>query len=161
MSLGGDFEYSGLLSTIDVSGRLHSLKSDGMEIKAGLNRTGPIDAEATRHQAEEAGYTVFVLPEKGIVDRASFFDAVRATFPLDPPVVTCRSWDALSDSLWEGLHTHAAQRIAILWLGTRLMARLAPTDFEIAMEVLTHVANGLADKRATCNKPKEVAVLVE
>src|SRR5690349_3655933 len=132
-----------------------------MEIKAGLNRTGPIDAEAARHQAEQAGYTVFVLPEKGIVDGVSFMQAVRETLPLDPPIVSCRSWDALSDSLWEGLHTHSAQRIAILWLGTRLMARLAPADFEIALDVFAHVAKLLADNRATLNQPKEVAVLVE
>ena len=56
-----------------------------MEIKAGFCRTGTLDTEAIRRQAEQAGYTTFVLPEKGIIDRGSFFDAVRATFPLDPP----------------------------------------------------------------------------
>jgi hypothetical protein len=142
--------------------RLRSLNPMiSMEIKPGLNRTGPINAEAARHQAEQAGYTVFVLPEKGIADRASFFEAVRATFPLDPPLVGSSSWDALSDSLWEGLETHSARRIAILWLGTRLMARLAPSDFDIALSVLADVAIDLADNRATCNNPKEIAVLVE
>jgi hypothetical protein len=132
-----------------------------MQIKAGLHRTGALDVEAARRQAEEAGYTAFVLPEIGIVDRVSFFDAVRATFPLDPPLLGSRSWDALSDSLWEGLHTHAAKRIAILWSGTRTMANSAPSEFEIALNVLADVASSLADPRATCEQPKEVAVLVE
>ena len=132
-----------------------------MEIKPGLNRTGPISAQATRHQAEEAGYTVFALPEKGIVDRASFFEAVRTTLPLDPPLVSSRGWDALSDSLWQGLYMLPARRIAILWLGTRGMATSAPAEFEIALSVLADVANLLADPQATCENPKEVAVLVE
>ena len=132
-----------------------------MEIKPGLNRIEELDVEATRRQADQTGYTMFVLPEEGIVDRASFFDAVRATFPLDPPLVGSRSWDALSDSLWEGLYRHPARRIAILWLGTQRMASSNPTDFETALSVLADVANSLADPRATRNNPKEVAVLVE
>lgn len=132
-----------------------------MEIKPGLQRTGVLDVEAARSQAQQAGFTTFVLPAKGIVDRASFFDAVRATFPLDPPLVGSRSWDALSDSLWEGLYTHSARRIAILWPNTRAMASFASSDFEAALNVLADVANLLADPRATRDNPKEVAVLVE
>jgi RNAse (barnase) inhibitor barstar len=132
-----------------------------MELKPGLHRTGVLDIEATRCQAEHAGYTMFVLPAEHIVDRASFFDAIRATFPLDPPLVGSRSWDALSDSLWEGLSTHHARRIAILWPSTRAMASASSSDFEIALNVLADVANSLADPRATCGNPKEIAVLVE
>lgn len=132
-----------------------------MEIKPGLKRTRAVDAEATRRQAEQAGYTTFVLPEKGIVDRASFFEAVRTTLPLDPPLIGSHSWDALSDSLWEGLYRHCDRRIAILWLGTRGMATAAPADFEIAVNVLADVANSLLDPRATRDNPKEIAVLVE
>jgi hypothetical protein len=132
-----------------------------MEIKPGLKRTGAVDAESIRREGEQAGYTTFVLPEKGIVDQASFFEAVRTTLPLDPPIVSSRSWDALSDSLWEGLYTHPARRIAILWLGTRGMATSAPAELEIALSVLAHVAKQLGDPRATCEDPKEVAVLVE
>ena len=132
-----------------------------VEIKQGLRRIEALDVEATRRDAELAGYTTFVLPESGIVDRASFFDAVRATFPLDPPLMGSRSWDALSDCLWEGLYAHAARRIAILWPSTRVMANSASDDFEIALNVLADVANSLADPLVTRDNPKEVAVLVE
>jgi len=132
-----------------------------MELKPGLQRTGVLDVETTRRQAEQVGFTTFVWPATGIVDRASFFDAVRATFPLDPPLVGSRSWDALSDSLWEGLHTHSARRIAIIWPNTRAMACSASSDFETALYVLADVANLLADPRATRDDPKEIAVLVE
>ena len=56
-----------------------------MDIKIGLQRTGTLDVEATRRRAEQAGFATFVLP-MDIVDRASFFAAVRTTFPLDPPL---------------------------------------------------------------------------
>lgn len=117
--------------------------------------------ETTRRQAERAGYAIFVLPSEGISDRASLFDAVRATFPLDPPLIGSRSWDALSDSLWEGLHEHHARRILILWPSTRAIATAASADFEMALNVLEDVASSLADPRATRDSPKEVAVLVE
>jgi hypothetical protein len=132
-----------------------------MKIEPGLNRIGMVDVEATRRHAEQAGYTTFVLPENGIVDRASFFEAVRATFPLDPPLIGSDSWDALSDSLWEGLYKHSARRIAILWPRTRGMANSSPTDFETALNVLADVANSLTDPRAACDNPKEIAILVE
>jgi hypothetical protein len=132
-----------------------------MELKPGLHRFGALDVEAIRHQAEQAGYTTFVLPAKGIIDRTSFFDAIRATFPLDPPLLGSRSWDALSDSLWEGLHKHAARRIAMLWPSTRAMANSASSDFEIALNVLADVASSLADHRGTRDEPKEVVVFVE
>lgn len=132
-----------------------------MEQKPRLQRTGVLDVEETRRQAEQAGFTTFVLPAEGVLDRASFFDAVRATFPLDPPLVGSRSWDALSDSLWEGLYAHESRRIAILWPGASAMANTASSDFETALNVLADVANLLADRQATRDNPKEVVVLVE
>jgi hypothetical protein len=132
-----------------------------MRIQPGLSRVDTLEVEVARREAERAGYTTFVLPETGICDRASFFEAVRATFPLDPPLIGSRSWDALSDSLWEGLYRHTARRIAILWPKARSMAGSAPADFETAVNVLADVANSLADQRATNDNPKEIAILVE
>jgi hypothetical protein len=132
-----------------------------MQFEPGVKRIGPFDWAAARREAEAAGFTAFVLPGSGVVDRSSFFDAVRATFPLDPPLVGSRSWEALSDSLWEGLHTHAARRIAILWPGTAAMASSAEADFDMALNVLEELVNQLADPEATLNEPKQVVVLVE
>jgi hypothetical protein len=132
-----------------------------MELRPGLSRAATLDVEATRRQATQAGYATFVLLADGVVDRASFFDAVRATLPLDPPVIGSRSWDALSDSLWEGLYALPEQRIAILWPNARTMARTASSDFETALNVLTDVVTLLADPRATNGNPKEVALVVE
>lgn len=141
--------------------RVCSSSVSAMNLKPGLHRTGALDVVTTRRQAEHVGFTVFVLPETGVVDRASFFDAVRATLPLDPPILGSRSWDALSDSLWEGLHTHPAKRIVIVWPGTGDIADSATAEFELALNVLADVASSLADPQATRDGPKEVAVLVE
>jgi len=119
-----------------------------------------LDVEATRQKMEQGGSS-FVLPAQRIVDRASFFEAVRATVPLDPPVVSSGSWDALADSLWEGLYTHPARRTAIIWSNARAMEGFAPVDFETALDVLADVASLLADCQATRNEPKEVMILVE
>jgi hypothetical protein len=132
-----------------------------MEIKHGLQRTGALDAETARLKAKQAGFTPFVLPTMGIVDRASLFDAVRATLPLDPPLTGSHGWDALSDSLGEGLYASADRRIAIIWQGTHTMATSATSDFETALEVLADVASLLADPRATNGSTKELAILVE
>jgi hypothetical protein len=132
-----------------------------MEIKHGLQRTGPLDVETARLKAEQAGFTTFVLPTMGIVDRVSFFDAVRATFPLDPLLTGSHSWDALSDSLWEGLYTSAHRRVAIIWQGTGPMATSATSDFETALHVLADVASLLADRQVTRGTTKELAILVE
>jgi len=132
-----------------------------MKIRQGLLRTGCVDVETVRLAAEQAGFTTFVLPRTGVVDRNSFFDAVRATLPLDPSLKSSRSWDALSDSLFEGLHTSDARRIAIIWQGTRTMATSVGSDFETALGVLTDVANLLANAQATLDTTKELAILVE
>lgn len=132
-----------------------------MELKQGYFQLDSIDEKTVRQQAEQSGYMTFVLHGNIIHDQVSFFNAVRTTLPLDPPLTGTRSWDALSDSLWEGLQTHAAQRIAILWSNAEVMANSALSDFEIALSVLTDIANSLADPESTSNSPKEVALLIE
>jgi hypothetical protein len=132
-----------------------------MELKPGLIRTKRLDVESTRHLAERAGYTTFVLPAKGVTDRASFFDAVRATLPLDPPVVGSHSWDALSDSLWEGLYALSNPRVAVLWPNAKGMAQSDQSAFETALSVLADVVASLSNPSATRGKPKEVALVVE
>src|SRR5579859_6913650 len=127
-----------------------------MRIQPGLARVDHLDVDATQRESEQAGYTVFVLRGGTIADSESFFDAVRATFPLDPPIASSQSWDALSDSLWEGLYRHASQRIVILWPRAAFMAKSAPAEFEAALGVLTQVSNLLIDRQATCEKPKEI-----
>lgn len=127
----------------------------------GLERVVALDVDATRQSMEALGYVVFVLPHLGIVDRDSFFKAIQGTCPLDPPLVSSTSWDALSDSLWEGLHSHEARRIAILWPNTASMNDAASEDFELALRVLADVASSAADSNSTDPNPKDVVFTVQ
>jgi hypothetical protein len=88
-----------------------------------------------------SGWRVYVLPAD-IDARDSFFDAIRAQFPLDPPLTTNRSWDALSDSLFEGLSQLADNRIAIIW--PRLPAET--DDMTIALSILDDVRHLLSNE---------------
>src|SRR5689334_5570808 len=58
-----------------------------MKFQSGVIRVGTLDVERARHDAGKAGFVAFVLPADGIVDRTSFFEAIRMVLPLDPPVV--------------------------------------------------------------------------
>ncbi|WP_428957356.1 hypothetical protein [Streptomyces sp. cg35] len=46
-----------------------------------------------------------VVSTEGRMDREAFLGAVRESLPLEPPLESSLSWDALSDSLRAGLHT--------------------------------------------------------
>lgn len=138
-----------------------SLRGRAPLFEPGLRRTGVVDLSRLRGSAEQESVTPFVLPTTGVVDGATFFDAVRASLPLDPPIVGSQSWDALSDSLFEGLLSCPHHRIAIIWQGTQVMAASAAADFEIALAVFADVAALLADPEVTGGATKQLAVLVE
>jgi hypothetical protein len=118
----------------------------------GVRMVAGLDVDACRRDLERDGYTVFVLPPS--TDRDSFIAAARATLPLDPPLESTRSWDALADSLWEGLRQHPAPRIAIVWAGARAMAA---ADREIALGVLADVTSGPDERGAV----KSLVVIVD
>jgi hypothetical protein len=131
-----------------------------MRLAPGLTTIEDMNVDAIIQEARQQGLTAYVLPSSGVVSREKFFDAVRATLPLDPPLVSSRSWDALSDSLWSGLDMIEAGRIVIVWPNSTDMRRAAVADYELASSILADVAAALADPKATCGKPKEVTILL-
>lgn len=40
---------------------------------------------------------------KSVFDRKALFRCLSASLPMDPPIQSDRSWDALSDSIWGGV----------------------------------------------------------
>jgi hypothetical protein len=86
-----------------------------------------------------SGWLVFLLPAE-VTTRDSFFDAVRAVFPLAPPLVSNGSWDALSDSLFEGLSHLSERQIAIIWP----RAAAQTEDMTTALGILDDVRHALA-----------------
>ena len=119
-----------------------------------------LDADAILREARQDGTPAYVLPSAGLVNRDSFFEAVRRSLPLDPPLVGTRSWDALSDSLWGGLDALNNNRIVIIWPNSVGMSRASQKDYTLALKVLQDVAASLADPRATNGKPKEIYIYV-
>jgi hypothetical protein len=71
-----------------------------------------------------------------------------------------RKWQALSDSLWTGLHALDCRRIVIAWPNAGLMDERAPEDFRTALAVLQDVAESLGSEKYTVGRPKEVYVLL-
>lgn len=134
-----------------------------MLLRPGVVRVARLVVEAVGRQASRAGHTVFVLPAEGVDGREPFFCAVRAALPLDPPLAGSGSWDAMSDSLWQGLHALPCSHIAILWPNASSMAAMAPADFDLALCVLGDVADQLADPRVcgAHHRVKRLSVVVE
>lgn len=111
--------------------------------------------------ADTAGPKVVIeLSTAGGAGRKAFFDAVRSAVPLDPPVITERSWDALEDSLWEGLFQLPEDRIVIAWLDASRYEASFPEDHDVAISVLASVVDLLADEHATSGRPKDAEVYI-
>jgi hypothetical protein len=123
-----------------------------MDLKAGVTSVANLDIEAFKQAAEQDGWHVFVLPDS-IESRDGFFDAVRARLPLDPPLLSHRSWDALADSLWEGIDATTAERIVIVWPSSTKLCVHASSDYETAVSIL-------ADLAASDRSTKTLAVIL-
>ncbi|MET8884366.1 barstar family protein [Streptomyces rubiginosohelvolus] len=100
------------------------------------------------------------LSTAGRVDKESFFSAVRQSLPLDPPLESSRSWDALSDSLWEGLHAMGERKLTLVWVDAGVVEVGDEEDLKIALHVLRDLAESLSDIDATVGEPTELSVYV-
>ncbi|GAA1023779.1 MULTISPECIES: barstar family protein [Amycolatopsis] len=131
-----------------------------MNIRTGVTHIDSVRVNVVDLISGEADGRVFILntgPGRG---SAPFFDAVRAVFPLNPPVVGSNSWDSLSDSLWQGLFELQASRIIVWWEDARLFKKNNPSEYEIALGILSDISGSLADSRATQGRVKRVSILV-
>lgn len=127
--------------------------------KQGLRHIADFDVETGARELADRGNRVFLMP-CGIKDERAFFEGIRKSLPLDPPVVGDHSWNALSDSLWNGLDGIDACGIAIIWPGSAEMARAQPEDFEVAKSILSDLTESLADAEATVGNVKQVVVIL-
>ena len=80
---------------------------------------------------------------------------------MNPPLQSTQSWDALSDSVWQGLLDLEAQRIMILWPSAHILAEHSPQDFRLALQIFEDIAETLSDDAATLTKKKELVLLIE
>jgi hypothetical protein len=131
-----------------------------MELRQGVTIISGNQAADVREEAVDRDVLIYIISTGGQTGREAFFDAVRHALPLDPPVLSYHSWDALSDSLWQGLYSLNVTRVVILWPDASSLKDTSPSDFGLALSVLTDVANGLADPVATVGRPLDVCTYV-
>ncbi|MFG3248454.1 barstar family protein [Streptomyces sp. NPDC048187] len=130
-----------------------------MVIERGVHEVSGADIPGILAEAARQGVPVFTLSTAGRTDKEAFFGAVRRTLPLDPPLGSGTVWDALSDSIWGGLHELRSPRVVIVWPDARPVAG-AEGVFPIALSILRDVAESLAEARYTSGRPTRVSVYV-
>lgn len=114
--------------------------------------------EKIAEERRQEGWRIFRLPSN-IWTRAGFFKAVRRTLPLDPPLHSNTSWDALSDSLLSGLDELNDERIVIVWPNSWVLAICNPWAYGIACDVLSTASAHSADAELTSGTVKDVLIL--
>lgn len=131
-----------------------------MVVNRGVHEVSDADVTEILAEAARQGHPVFRLSTEGQTDKEAFFGAVRRTLPLDPPLGMARMvWDALSDSVWGGLHALNSPRVVIVWPDARPTAN-TQGDFQTALNILGDVAATLAEPRFTSGRPTMLAVYV-
>jgi hypothetical protein len=115
--------------------------------------------ELLKQELEGDGWSVLVVENFSIRDKSSFFEAVRQYLPLDPPLVSNRSWEALSDSLWEGISDLDSAKVALFFPGLQALALEHPKEFDLASQVLADVAESLSRTPLDDDREKIVRVL--
>jgi len=125
----------------------------------GVTRISRGEIDALADAARERGVVVFTLATGAGADKAAFFNAVRSTMPLDPPLVTYRDvWDALSDAILGGIGMLDLPRAVVAWPDADEMRRAHPVDAQVAEEILTFVAQTLAEPRFAANRPTALRI---
>jgi len=127
-----------------------------VKFTGGLTTLDQLDVDAALRAAHDQGIRTYLL--QGVVDHDTFFDTIRANFPLDPPLVSNRSWDALKDSLSGGLINPPDRRVLILWPNTTAMPSY---DREIALRILHQVAVERANPAYANGVSTEVTILID
>jgi Barstar (barnase inhibitor) len=129
-----------------------------MNIEKGYFDVDASTAEQIATWCNSNGGRVFRLSGAGST-KGEFFNAVRESLPLDPPLHSNRSWDALADSLWSGLDKIDENSIVILWLAASQLEKYAPDDFAIASSILKDLPESLANPALTIGPTKRLVVL--
>ncbi|WP_037366739.1 barstar family protein [Amycolatopsis orientalis] len=129
------------------------------EIKPGLSVVAELDlGELTRHASRE-GFRVLVLSGVG-PGKKSFFDQVETQLPTDPPLGKVNVWDALADSLWEGMRCLPEHKLLLVWLDSKEFADNSPDEFAVALSVLRDLTDIPMCPDGSPGQRKSVAIFV-
>lgn len=108
---------------------------------------------------KNSSYLIFEFPD-GIFSKDTFFNGVRATLPLDPPLTSNHSWDALNDSLWSGLELLPEEKLLIIWRTANKMRTHDIHNFKIACNILEDLPKSICDSKKREGKEASLAIVV-
>jgi Barstar (barnase inhibitor) len=131
-----------------------------VEFRSGVTVLGPAEIEIAVAEARDVGLPVFVISTGAHGEGEAFFSAVRAVLPLDPPLKSSRSWDALADSLWEGIRLLDSETAVIVWPDSWQFKNANPRDYDVAIAILDDVSRSLRNPVVTGGRPKAVSILL-
>jgi hypothetical protein len=128
-------------------------------LRAGVHRLSEADAVEVAREMAANGARVIFFPSN-IHDKASLITGIRATAPLDPPLASETNWDALEDSLWEGLRGLPENTIVIVWPSAIQMSKNSPTEYGVAEGIFADLATSLTSSATTGGTPKELIFII-
>ncbi|MEW2374360.1 hypothetical protein AB0940_34150 [Streptomyces sp. NPDC006656] len=117
-----------------------------------------VDAGPLLSAWADSGVRVFKVETGRAVERTAIIHAFASVVPTDPPA-SGWSWDAFSDSLWEGLYRLEEARVAIVLRG-ECWVNQPHGDVQTALDVLQDVVMLLEDEKTTVGRPTSVCVLL-
>jgi hypothetical protein len=117
------------------------------------------ELEALVAAERQRGAVVLTLSTGVAANKAALLRAARATPPQDPPLGTYADVrDAQADSLRGGIGGLEAPRVVLAWADADEMRRTHPNDAQDAQEIVTSVAEALAEPRFTANRPTALRI---
>ena len=125
--------------------------------RPGIYVINPIEAKRIAEECRRDGWLVIFLSEE-IASKDQFFDVIRVNCPLDPPLQSNRSWDALADSLWSGLDEVDNDKIVIFWPDSERMIAAESDTSVIATDIFADLCVSLADPSVTASRAKMLLV---
>lgn len=129
-----------------------------MHFENAVLRIPNADIENILRSAHDQNLSVYIL--KNAIDRESFFAAIRTQIPLDPVLVSSRSWDALIDSVSGGLLADGAEGFVIVWPEYELWDEKDSESRNVAFECMKSICERLDFERRNGRSNKSVSVFV-
>lgn len=125
----------------------------------GLYKMASAQVTELLDQLDPSDSSVFML--SGNIDSVqALFASIWESIPLDPPLLSDRSWDALSDSLWEGLRQLNCGKVVVLWPNSERLAMSSPEAYEVAIDILSDIPLTPFDAVTTSGVPKHVVFVL-
>jgi len=119
-----------------------------------IHRITSADFDTTVSQLADDSTVVYRTDR--ISDMKSFFYEISRVLPLDPQVHFPVNWDAIADSLWEGLYTIDAERIALFLQIEQQFA----SELTVVIDVFEQVSEQLSDPEPTLGRLTRLDVYV-